>query len=160
MTSKELAYIEIERLVKDFKNIPTSKRKGMNEMQTRLGYILPLFKALEWDTSNINEVTPEEKVSRGWVDFSFRLGNVPRFFLETKNDTAQEIVMQKYSNNNENGEVAEKDSAHDITQYSKSKSEDHEAFQPRWPCIVLRRCRIIVTHEAYRKYRVEEIRYQ
>jgi type I restriction-modification system DNA methylase subunit len=56
----------------------------MNEMQTRLGYILPLFKALGWDTSNINEVSPEEKVSRGWVDFSFRIGNVPRYFLETK----------------------------------------------------------------------------
>jgi predicted type IV restriction endonuclease len=53
-------------------------------MQTRLGYILPLFKALGWDTSNINEVSPEEKISRGWVDFSFRIGNVPRFFLETK----------------------------------------------------------------------------
>ena len=53
-------------------------------MQTRLGYILPLFRALGWDTSNINEVSPEEKVSRGWVDFSFRIGNVPRFFLETK----------------------------------------------------------------------------
>ncbi|HKZ38677.1 MAG TPA: N-6 DNA methylase, partial [Chryseolinea sp.] len=56
----------------------------MNEMQTRLGYILPLFRALGWDTSNLNEVSPEEKVSRGWVDFSFRIGGVPRFFLETK----------------------------------------------------------------------------
>ena len=84
MTNQEIAYSEVERLVKDFKNIPTAKRKSMNEMQTRLGYILPLFKALEWDTSNINEVTPEEKVSRGWVDFSFRIGNTPRFFLETK----------------------------------------------------------------------------
>ena len=36
------------------------------------------------DTSNINEVSPEEKVSRGWVDFSFLIGNVPRFFVETK----------------------------------------------------------------------------
>jgi type I restriction-modification system DNA methylase subunit len=53
-------------------------------MQTRLGFILPMFRALGWDPSNINEVSPEEKVSRGWVDFSFRLGNVPRFFLETK----------------------------------------------------------------------------
>ena len=29
-------------------------------------------------------MSAEEKVSRGWVDFSFRIGNVPRFFLETK----------------------------------------------------------------------------
>ena len=84
MTAQETAYTEIERLVKSFKDMPAAQRKGLNEMQTRLGYILPLFKALGWDTSNINEVSPEEKVSRGWVDFSFRIGNVPRFFLETK----------------------------------------------------------------------------
>ena len=46
-------------------------------MQTRLGYILPMFKALGWDTSNIDEVSPEEKVSRGWVDFSFRVSQYP-----------------------------------------------------------------------------------
>ncbi|MDQ3006946.1 MAG: N-6 DNA methylase, partial [Chloroflexota bacterium] len=84
MTTQESAFAEVERLVKSFKDMPTAQRKGLNEMQTRLGYILPLFKALGWDTSNINEVSPEEKVSRGWVDFSFRIGNVPRFFLETK----------------------------------------------------------------------------
>jgi type I restriction-modification system DNA methylase subunit len=84
MTAQDLAYTEIEKLVTNFKNIPAPQRRGMNEMQTRLGYILPLFRALGWDTSNINEVSPEEKVSRGWVDFSFRIGNVPRFFLETK----------------------------------------------------------------------------
>ncbi|HNA89578.1 MAG TPA: hypothetical protein PK989_09745 [Anaerolineales bacterium] len=84
MTNQETAYTEIERLVKEFKNMPSAQRKGMNEMQTRLGYILPMFRALGWDINNINEVSPEEKVSRGWVDFSFRLGNVPRFFLETK----------------------------------------------------------------------------
>ncbi len=84
MTIQEFAYAEIEKLVKNFKSMPASQRKGLNEMQTRLGYILPLFRALGWDTSNINEVSPEEKVSRGWVDFSFRLGNVPRYFLETK----------------------------------------------------------------------------
>ena len=84
MTSQEQAYSEIEQLVKTFKAMPTSQRKGLNEMQTRLGYILPLFRALGWDINNINEVSSEEKVSRGWVDFSFRIGNVPRFFLETK----------------------------------------------------------------------------
>src|SRR6266498_3095131 len=84
MSNQEAAYSEIERLVKSFKSMPAAQRKGLNEMQTRLGYILPLFKALGWDTSNINEVSPEEKVSRGWVDFSFLIGNVPRYFLETK----------------------------------------------------------------------------
>jgi type I restriction-modification system DNA methylase subunit len=84
MIAREIAYSEIENLVTKFKSMPAQRRKGMNEMQTRLGYILPMFKALGWDTSNIDEVSPEEKVSRGWVDFSFRIDNIPRFFLETK----------------------------------------------------------------------------
>jgi hypothetical protein len=57
MTTQNLAYTEIEKLVTSFKSMPASQRKGLNEMQTRLGYILPLFKALGWDTSNINEVS-------------------------------------------------------------------------------------------------------
>ena len=65
MTAQDTAYTEIERLVKSFKAMPAAQRKGLNEMQTRLGYILPLFKALGWDINNINEVSPEEKVSRG-----------------------------------------------------------------------------------------------
>ena len=38
MTSQEVAYTEIERLVKSFKDMPAAQRKGLNEMQTRLGY--------------------------------------------------------------------------------------------------------------------------
>jgi hypothetical protein len=78
MTTPELAYTEMEKLVTNFKSMPVAQRKGLNEMQTRLGYILPLFRALGWDTSNINEVSPDEKVSRGSVDFSFRISNITR----------------------------------------------------------------------------------
>jgi hypothetical protein len=39
MTPQDLAYTEIERLVTNFKNILASQRKGMNEMQTRLGLV-------------------------------------------------------------------------------------------------------------------------
>ncbi len=84
MTDQETAYTEIDRLVKKFKAMSGAQRKGMNEDATRLGFILPMFRALGWDIENHNEVSPEEKVSRGWVDFSFRIGNVPRYFLETK----------------------------------------------------------------------------
>ena len=84
MTSSENTYAEIENLVKGFKALSPAQRKGMNENATRQGYILPLFRALGWDTDNLNEVCPEEKVSRGFVDFSFRIGGIPRYFLETK----------------------------------------------------------------------------
>jgi hypothetical protein len=84
MTVSELAYTQIEKLIRKFKEMSTAERRKMNENATRQGFILPMFQALGWDTTNINEVSPEEKVSRGWVDFSFRIGGVPRFFLETK----------------------------------------------------------------------------
>lgn len=84
MTTKDAAYSEVEKIVQKFKHTTSIERKAMNEHATRQGYILPLFRALGWDIDNINEVSPEEAVSRGWVDFSFRIGNVPRFFLETK----------------------------------------------------------------------------
>jgi type I restriction-modification system DNA methylase subunit len=43
-----------------------------------------MFRALGWNVEDAREVSPEEQVSRGFVDFSFRLGGIPRFFLETK----------------------------------------------------------------------------
>ncbi len=84
MTAPETAYAQIETLVKRFKALSSAERKGMNENATRQGYILPMFRALGWNVDNVNEVSPEEKVSRGFVDFSFRIGGIPRYFLETK----------------------------------------------------------------------------
>ncbi|MGQ0604251.1 MAG: hypothetical protein ACT4QE_21420, partial [Anaerolineales bacterium] len=84
MTPGEQSYVKIEQLIRKFKDLPAAQRKSMNEQATRQGYIEPLFRALGWDTGDINEVSPEEKVSRGWVDYAFRLSGVPRFFLETK----------------------------------------------------------------------------
>ncbi len=84
MTTPELASSEIQKLVQKFKALSAAERKGMNENATRQGYILPLFRALGWNVDNVNEVSPEEKVSRGFVDFSFRISGIPRFFLETK----------------------------------------------------------------------------
>ena len=78
------AYAEVERLINKFKRLSTAARKAYNEDNTRKDFIMPLFRALEWDTQNSVEVSAEERVSRGWVDFSFRIGGVPRFYLETK----------------------------------------------------------------------------
>jgi type I restriction-modification system DNA methylase subunit len=82
--AQEVAYSEIERLIKKFKALSAAERKQFNESATRLGYILPLFQALGWDIQDKSIVSPEEKVSRGWVDFAFRWKGIPRFFLETK----------------------------------------------------------------------------
>ncbi len=83
-TPPQTAYDEIERLIQKYKNLSTRARNEYNEQATRLHFILPLFRALEWDDSDARQVYPEEKISRGYVDFSFRLNGARRFVLETK----------------------------------------------------------------------------
>lgn len=75
---------QIEGLVKKYKSLSAPARRGYNEDNTRKDFVLPLFRALGWNTAEASEVSAEEKVSRGWVDFSFRIQGIPRFFLETK----------------------------------------------------------------------------
>jgi len=80
----QTAYDQIERLVQKFKALPTRTRQQYNEAETRKSFILPLFRALEWNIDDAREVAAEEKISRGYVDFAFRLNGVRRFVLETK----------------------------------------------------------------------------
>ncbi len=78
------AYDTIEYLVKKFKELPARARQQYNEDNTRKDFVLPLFRALEWNIDDMREVAAEEKISRGFVDFSFRINGVRRFVLETK----------------------------------------------------------------------------
>ena len=80
----QTTYDQIERLVKKFKALPARERNAYNEAETRKSFIVPMFSALEWNFGDAREVAAEEKISRGFVDFSFRIGGVPRFMLETK----------------------------------------------------------------------------
>ncbi len=77
-------YDEIERLVKKFKALSKRDRDAYNEDNTRKDYVLPLFRALEWNTSDMRQVSAEDKISRGFVDFSFRINGIRKFLLETK----------------------------------------------------------------------------
>ena len=74
------AKIEVEKLVERFARLTARNRKRYNEPATRQEFILPLFRALGWNTDDTNEVSPEENVSRGFVDFAFRIGGVAKFF--------------------------------------------------------------------------------
>lgn len=80
----QTAYDQIEQLVRKFKALSPRERNAYNEAETRKSFILPLFRALEWNIDDAREVAAEEKISRGYVDFSFRLNGVRRFVLETK----------------------------------------------------------------------------
>ncbi|MBI3914771.1 MAG: N-6 DNA methylase [Chloroflexi bacterium] len=84
MPIPQTAYDEVERLVTKFKSLSKRERDAYNEDNTRKDFVLPLFGALEWNTQDAREVAAEEKISRGFVDFSFRLNGIRKFLLETK----------------------------------------------------------------------------
>jgi SAM-dependent methyltransferase len=87
-TDFETSKLAVQRLVEKYKQVVASGRiKDYKEENTKKDFITPLFRALGWDTENDNspdEVTNEDQISRGRVDYAFRLNGIPKFFLEAK----------------------------------------------------------------------------
>ena len=85
---KEQVKTEIAELVEKYNQVIASGRlKDYKEENTKKDFITPLFRILGWDMENDkspDEVTNEDQISRGRVDYAFRLNGVPRFFLEAK----------------------------------------------------------------------------
>ena len=85
MITKEQAREEVKKLVEKYnKLIESGKAKSYNEEMTKKDFILPLFRALGWSVEDGDEVTAEEKISKGRVDYSFRIEGIPKLFLEAK----------------------------------------------------------------------------
>ncbi len=83
--TKEESKQKVAKLVNKYEKLSAAEIKKQNEEATKQGFILPLFKALGWDTEDTtNEVIPEENASKGRVDFAFKLKGVPQFYLEAK----------------------------------------------------------------------------
>jgi predicted RNA methylase len=100
-TDKDSARAAVAELVAKFDAIPKRTRDEFTEQQTRVSFILPLFSALGWDIANPAEMSAEEQISRGFVDFGFYLNGVPVFYLETKRvreDVSRPEFMQQAIN--------------------------------------------------------------
>ncbi len=82
----EAAKKTVATLVAQFDEVVASGRlKTFNEENTKRAFITPLFRALGWAVETAgDEVTNEDRVSKGRVDYSFRLNGIPKFFLEAK----------------------------------------------------------------------------
>jgi len=81
--TKAQAKKKIKELINEYKGIKKRDEVGLyNEETTKQRFIQPLFKALGWDFKV--DVWPEEKVSKGRVDYAFKLNNITKFFVETK----------------------------------------------------------------------------
>ncbi|MBI3398985.1 MAG: hypothetical protein HY026_07120, partial [Deltaproteobacteria bacterium] len=84
---KTQAKENISKLIEKYLKLVSAGRiTEYNEAQTVNEFILPMFQFLGWDIHNINadEVTPEERISKGRVDWAFRIDGIPKFFLEAK----------------------------------------------------------------------------
>jgi len=75
---------EIQRLVTKYQRLSTRDIKHYNEANTKDGFIRPLFEALGWDFSNLDEVEGEKTITSGRVDYLFKLNKVSKFCLEIK----------------------------------------------------------------------------
>ena len=75
---------QIKELIEKYNKIVEEKKlKKYNEEMTKKKFIEPLFEALGWDMKS-DDIALEEKVSKGRVDYSFRINGIPKFFLEAK----------------------------------------------------------------------------
>jgi len=75
----------IDRLITFLESVKTNPKAPLfDEAATKQAIILPLLHLLEWNTYNIDEVTPEFSVENRRVDYSLRLNNTNEVFLEVK----------------------------------------------------------------------------
>ena len=82
---KNLALKTIKALLEKYQEAVRDGRVSKyNEEMTKKDFILPLFEALGWKTSDSREVSAEEKISKKRVDYGFRINGIPKFFLEAK----------------------------------------------------------------------------
>jgi len=95
---RDKAIADVKLLVDKYQRVLDSEQiKEYSEEDTKKDFILPLFEALGWDVTNKfqNEVTAEKKISRGRVDYAFRIHEIPKFFLEAKS-FRENIDERKY----------------------------------------------------------------
>jgi len=82
----ERAKENLAKLIAKFeRELATGRIKDYLEETTKTGFIQPLLKdVLGWDVNNIDDVSPEEKVSRGRVDYGLKVDGVIKVFIESK----------------------------------------------------------------------------
>ncbi len=82
--TKEKARQEIANLVAKYQSLSSTAIKKYTEADTKTVFIERLFAAMGWDVYGGEQVTQEQRASRGRVDYAFRLRGIPKFFLEAK----------------------------------------------------------------------------
>jgi len=74
----------IQALVGNYQGLTPKDRNSYNEANTVNAFIRPLFEALGWDFSIIDEVEAEKTILKGRVDYVFKVKKVSKFCVEVK----------------------------------------------------------------------------
>lgn len=84
-----------EELLSCLKNIKGNPAVFVDEASTKQCVILRILRVLGWDIDNPEEVKPEYTVENRRVDYSLRLKNENKVFLEVKK-TGEDLDKEKY----------------------------------------------------------------
>src|SRR3989338_10735362 len=100
---KETAKQKIKDLIKKYElEKETSNLRSYTEEDTILGFILPLFNTLGWNTSNKREVSAQDHIKgSGRPDHTFKINGITQFYLESKKlsvDLDDEIFSKQVIN--------------------------------------------------------------
>ncbi len=75
----------IENLIRFLEKLKTKPTKSTDEASIKQGIVLPILRKLKWDPDNTDEVKPEYTVETRRVDYSLRINNTDKVFIEAKN---------------------------------------------------------------------------
>ena len=83
---KEKAKENLSKLIEKFKKeLESGRAQEYNEEATKISFIQPLLEdVLGWDVRNHDEVSPEERVSKGRVDYGLKVDGITKVFIEAK----------------------------------------------------------------------------
>lgn len=89
--TKEKAKENLSRLIAKFeRELAAGKIKEYNEEAAKIAFIQPLLKdVLGWDVNDHDEVSPEERTSRGRVDYGLKVEGKTKMFIEAKPPKAE-----------------------------------------------------------------------
>ncbi|MCJ7610940.1 MAG: hypothetical protein MUP19_01645, partial [Candidatus Aminicenantes bacterium] len=89
--TKEKAKQNLAGLLAKFeRELAAHQIREYNEEAAKTAFIQPLLKdVLGWDVNERNEVSPEEKISRGRVDYGLKVEGKTRIFVEAKPPRAE-----------------------------------------------------------------------
>jgi len=103
--TKQQAKENLAKLVEKYREVAEQGRVNeYNEEATKTAFIQPLLKdVLGWDVNDYNEVSPEERISRGRVDYCLKIDGKSKIFVEAKplkadiNKYIEQVVRYGYN---------------------------------------------------------------